>query len=166
MHHRLFLSFRLHLPSEIVPATHKKSVSPPRPATVRPGGGDDAYRAPRGGNRDGYRSKKDEGLSGEYRPQFAGVGWAAPREQRFSFSTLIVGCAKFLKVKFFVTTRLAVSIYLLQHTVTLLSRASIHPFSITLSFLRCNVSCNPTTSSFGRYFTEFDNNNAVFRGRA
>lgn len=71
---------RLHLPSEIVPATHKKAVRPPRPATVRPGGGDGAYRAPRGGDRDGYRSKKDEGAPGEYRPQFAGVGRGAPRE--------------------------------------------------------------------------------------
>ena len=32
-------SFSLHLPSEIVPATHKKAVRAPCPATVRPGGG-------------------------------------------------------------------------------------------------------------------------------
>ena len=44
-----------------MPATHKKGVSLPRPATARPGGGGEgAYRAPRG-QRDGYRSKKDEG---------------------------------------------------------------------------------------------------------
>ena len=64
-----------------MPATHKKAVRPPRPATVRPGGGgggEGAYRAPRG-DRDGYR-KKDEGAPGEYRPQFAGVGRGAPRE--------------------------------------------------------------------------------------
>jgi small subunit ribosomal protein S10e len=75
-------SFRLHLPSEIVPATHKKAIRPARSAAVRPGGGggDGAYRAPRGGDRDGYRSKKDEGAPGEYRPQFAGVGRGAPRE--------------------------------------------------------------------------------------
>jgi len=71
----------LHLPSEIVPATHKKAARPARPATVRPGGGGEgAYRAPRGGDRDGYRSKKDEGAPGEFRPQFAGVGRGAPRE--------------------------------------------------------------------------------------
>ncbi|KAF8150193.1 Plectin/S10 domain-containing protein [Crassisporium funariophilum] len=72
----------LHLPTEIVPATHKKAARPPRPAAVRPGGGggEGAYRAPRGGDRDGYRSKKEEGAPGEFRPQFAGVGRGAPRE--------------------------------------------------------------------------------------
>ena len=75
-----FLSLRLHLPAEIVPATHKKAARAPRPATVRPGaGGDGAYRAPRG-DREGYRSKKEEGAPGEFRPQFAGVGRGAPRE--------------------------------------------------------------------------------------
>lgn len=62
---------RLHLPNEIVPATHKKAVKAPRPAQVRPGGGDGAYRAPRG-DRDDYRKK--EGAPGDYRPSFAGVG--------------------------------------------------------------------------------------------
>ena len=62
-----------------MPATHKKAARPVRPATVRPGGGDGAYRAPRG-DRDGYHSKKDEGAPGEFRPQFAGVGRGAPRE--------------------------------------------------------------------------------------
>lgn len=71
-------AFRLHLPSEIVPATHKKAARPARPATVRPGGGDGAYRAPRG-DRDDYR-KKEGGAPGEYRPQFAGVGRGAPRD--------------------------------------------------------------------------------------
>ena len=75
-----YYSLRLHLPSEIVPATHKKAVRAPRPATIRPEGGDGAYRAPRGGDRDGYRSKKEEGAPGEYRPQFAGVGRGSPRE--------------------------------------------------------------------------------------
>lgn len=70
---------RLHLPAEIVPATHKKAARPPRPATVRPGGGDGAYRAPRG-DRDDYRKKEGGAPSGEFRPQFAGVGRGAPRE--------------------------------------------------------------------------------------
>jgi len=74
-----FLREWLNLPSEIVPATHKKQARPPRPAGVRPGGGDGAYRAPRGGDRDDYR-KKEGGAPGEYRPQFAGVGRGAPRE--------------------------------------------------------------------------------------
>ncbi|TDL25728.1 hypothetical protein BD410DRAFT_784769 [Rickenella mellea] len=72
----------LHLPAEIVPATHKKAVRPPRPAGMR-AGGDGAYRAPRG-DRDDYRrrddAKKDGGAPGEFRPQFAGVGRGAPRE--------------------------------------------------------------------------------------
>lgn len=70
----------LHLPAEIVPATHKKAVRPPRPAT---GPRDGAYRAPRGdrGDRDDYRRReKTEGAPGEFRPQFAGVGRGAPRE--------------------------------------------------------------------------------------
>lgn len=67
---------RLNLPTEIVPATHKKAVRPPRPANVRQGG-EGAYRAPRG-DRDDYRKK--ESAPGEYRPQFAGVGRGAPRE--------------------------------------------------------------------------------------
>ncbi|KAI0706999.1 40S ribosomal protein S10 [Earliella scabrosa] len=68
----------LNLPSEIVPATHKKAVRPPRPAQVRgPGGGEGTYRPPRG-DREDYRKK--EGAPGEFRPQFAGVGRGAPRE--------------------------------------------------------------------------------------
>jgi len=79
-----FLREWLHLPNEIVPATHKRAARPPRPANVRgpggSGGGEGAYRAPRG-DRDEYR-KKDGGAPGEYRPQFsgAGVGRGAPRE--------------------------------------------------------------------------------------
>ena len=72
---------RLHLPAEIVPATHKKAVRAPRPANVRgqgEGGGGGAYRPPRG-DRDDYR-KKEGGAPGEFRPQFAGVGRGAPRE--------------------------------------------------------------------------------------
>ena len=68
---------RLHLPAEIVPATHKKAARPPRPAGVR-AGGEGAYRAPRG-DRDEYR-KKEGGAPSEFRPQFAGVGRGAPRE--------------------------------------------------------------------------------------
>jgi hypothetical protein len=72
----------LHLPSEIVPVTHKKAVRPPRPANVRgPGegtGGGGAYRAPRG-DRDDYR-KKDSGAPGEFRPQFSGVGRSGQRD--------------------------------------------------------------------------------------
>ncbi|THH21434.1 hypothetical protein EUX98_g8390 [Antrodiella citrinella] len=73
-----FLREWLHLPTEIVPATHKRAVRPPRPAGVRTGGGDGAYRAPRG-DRDEYR-KKEGAPSGEFRPQFAGVGRGQPRE--------------------------------------------------------------------------------------
>lgn len=69
---------RLHLPTEIVPATHKKAARPARPAGVRTGGEGGAYRAPRP-DRDEYR-KKDSAPSGEFRPQFAGVGRGAPRE--------------------------------------------------------------------------------------
>ncbi|KAG6332298.1 hypothetical protein ID866_6793 [Astraeus odoratus] len=69
----------LHLPSEIVPATHKRPVRPPRPATVRPGAGEGgAYRPPRG-DREDYR-RKEGGAPGDYKPQFAGVGRGAPRE--------------------------------------------------------------------------------------
>lgn len=73
---------RLHLPTEIVPATHKKAPRPPRPATVRPGG-DGAYRAPRG-DRDDYRRRDEggdkEGAPSNYRPRYAGVGRGAPQE--------------------------------------------------------------------------------------
>jgi small subunit ribosomal protein S10e len=70
---------RLHLPNEIVPATHKKAARPPRPAQTRPGpGGEGAYRPPRRSEQDDYRKK--ESAPGEYRPQFAGVGRGAPRE--------------------------------------------------------------------------------------
>ena len=71
---------RLHLPAEIVPATHKKAVRAPRPAPTRgpqrdgEGGG---YR-PRG-ERDEYR-KKEGGAPEGFRPQYAGVGRGAPRE--------------------------------------------------------------------------------------
>ncbi|KDQ08715.1 hypothetical protein BOTBODRAFT_179637 [Botryobasidium botryosum FD-172 SS1] len=70
----------LHLPAEIVPATHKKAVRAARPATVR-GGGEGAYRAPRG-DRDEYRRRdegKDEGgAPDQFRPKFSGVGRGAP----------------------------------------------------------------------------------------
>lgn len=76
----LWYPARLHLPAEIVPATHKKVVRQPRPAPTRgpqrdgEGGG---YR-PRG-ERDEYR-KKEGGAPEGYRPQYAGVGRGAPRE--------------------------------------------------------------------------------------
>lgn len=76
----LNLRIRLHLPSEIVPATHKKAARPPRPAGVR-AGGEGAYRPPRtGGDRDDYRRRdaKDEGAGAEFRPRFGGVGRGAP----------------------------------------------------------------------------------------
>lgn len=63
--------------SGIVPATHKKATCP---GTVGPGGGEGEYGVPRGGDHDGYRSKKDEAALGEYRPQFADAGRIAPRE--------------------------------------------------------------------------------------
>ncbi|TFK65112.1 hypothetical protein BDN72DRAFT_773790 [Pluteus cervinus] len=69
----------LHLPAEIVPATHKRAARPQRPAGVRPGGEgrEGAYRAPRG-DRDDYRKKEN---TGEFRPSFAGgVGRGGPRE--------------------------------------------------------------------------------------
>ncbi|KAF9783992.1 Plectin/S10 domain-containing protein [Thelephora terrestris] len=69
----------LHLPGEIVPATHKKVVRPARPAPTRgpqrdgEGGG---YK-PR--DREGYRGK-DTAPEG-FRPQYAGVGRGGPREE-------------------------------------------------------------------------------------
>jgi len=67
---------RLHLPAEIVPATHKKTPRPPRPAQVR-AGGEGVYRGPRG-DREDYRSKKEEAPA-NYNPQFPGVGRGGPR---------------------------------------------------------------------------------------
>jgi len=75
----------LHLPTEVVPETHRKPVRT-RPAQGRPGGsggGEGAYRAPRG-DREDYRRRDDggkkDGAPGEFRPQFAGVGRGGPRE--------------------------------------------------------------------------------------
>ena len=72
---------RLHLPAEIVPATHKKAARPPRPAGIRGGaGGDGAYRAPRG-DRDDYRrrdAKEESGAPADFRPRYAGVGRGQP----------------------------------------------------------------------------------------
>lgn len=68
-------AIRLHLPTEIVPATHKKTPRPPRPAQVRTGG-EGTYRAPRG-DRDDYRKKED--APANYNPHFAGVGRGGPR---------------------------------------------------------------------------------------
>ena len=82
LHYWLTSLERLHLPAEIVPATHKKAARAARPAESRrpaPGGGDGAYRAPRG-DRDGYRARDDK--EGGYRPSYggAGRGGGAPRE--------------------------------------------------------------------------------------
>ena len=73
-------SVRLHLPAEIVPATHKKVARPARPAAPTRGpqrDGDGGSYRPRG-DRDEYRKKEDapEG----FRPHFSGVGRGAPRE--------------------------------------------------------------------------------------
>jgi len=78
----LILIVRLHLPTEIVPATHKKAPRPPRPAGLRPGG-EGTYRPPRG-DRDEYRRRDEggdkEGAPSGYRPRYAGVGRGAPQE--------------------------------------------------------------------------------------
>lgn len=80
----------LHLPSEIVPQTHKKPARPAAPANAgrRIGGGEGAYRAPRreGGDREGYRRREDggnkeTGAGGDYKPRFGGVGRGAPAQQ-------------------------------------------------------------------------------------
>jgi len=72
----------LHLPAEIVPATHKKAARPARPAEVgRAPPRDGTYRAPRG-DRDEYR-RRDDGKEGDFgsgRPAYSGVGRGAPRE--------------------------------------------------------------------------------------
>ncbi|GAA5925436.1 hypothetical protein JCM3775_001410 [Rhodotorula graminis] len=79
-----YLREYLHLPAEIVPATHKKQVRAARPGQgpQRPEGG--AYRAPREGGADGYRRReqggKEEG-AGDFRPRFAGVGRGGPRTE-------------------------------------------------------------------------------------
>lgn len=84
-----YLREYLHLPAEIVPATHKR---PARPQRAVGGGAPGAYRAPRGdgagGDRGEYRRRGDAGAdkkgdqpSGEYRPRFAGVGRGAPRAE-------------------------------------------------------------------------------------
>jgi len=75
-----FLREWLHLPIEIVPATHKRAVRLPRPANVRgpAEGTGGTYRAPRG-DREDYR-KKEGGAPSDFRPQFSGVGRGAPRE--------------------------------------------------------------------------------------
>lgn len=76
----------LHVPSEIVPATHKKVARATRPGAAaggarREGGEGGAYRAPRGdGGEGGYRRRfddKKEGAGSDYRPRFSGVGRGA-----------------------------------------------------------------------------------------
>lgn len=71
----------LHLPAEIVPATHMR---PARPQSTAPTSG--AYRPPRagGGEDREYRRRGDgekkEGAPDGYRPRFGGVGRGGPRE--------------------------------------------------------------------------------------
>lgn len=78
----------LHVPSEIVPATHKKVTRATRPGASagagarREGGEGGAYRAPRGEGAAGgeYRRRfddKKEGAGSDYRPRFSGVGRGA-----------------------------------------------------------------------------------------
>ena len=90
----LLYAHSLHVPAEVVPATHMKPQRAARPGA--PGGsgapragGEGAYRAPRGppGGDDGYRRKTDdkkETAGGDFRPRFSGVGrgaGAAPSSQ-------------------------------------------------------------------------------------
>ncbi|CAO1618188.1 unnamed protein product [Parajaminaea phylloscopi] len=81
-----YLREYLHLPAEIVPATHKRPARPQRAVGGAPGG---AYRAPRGDREEGGRGeyrrreggdKKDQ-PSGDYRPRFAGVSRGAPQAE-------------------------------------------------------------------------------------
>ncbi|KAG8213442.1 40S ribosomal protein S10 [Butyriboletus roseoflavus] len=67
----------LHLPNEIVPATHKRAARPPRPATVRPG--ESAAPRPPRGDQEGYR-RKEGGTPGDFKASFAGVGRGGPWE--------------------------------------------------------------------------------------
>ncbi|KAH8921087.1 hypothetical protein BT69DRAFT_1283435 [Atractiella rhizophila] len=69
----------LHLPAEIVPATHKKAVRP-QAAVTRPAGAP-AGRGERVRDDAGYRRKEEGGPGGEFRPRFqGGVGRGGPRE--------------------------------------------------------------------------------------
>ncbi|PWN39793.1 hypothetical protein IE81DRAFT_326159 [Ceraceosorus guamensis] len=74
-----YLREYLHLPAEIVPATHKRPARPSRPLGGAGGARDGAYRPPRG-DRDGgdreYR-KKESAAPGDYQPRFGGVGRGA-----------------------------------------------------------------------------------------
>lgn len=69
-----YLREYLHLPAEIVPATHKKVVRAQRPGGP-PARADGAYRAPRReGGDDGYRRRDAGGKEGEEsRPRFSFV---------------------------------------------------------------------------------------------
>ncbi|KAI9190282.1 hypothetical protein H9P43_001715 [Blastocladiella emersonii ATCC 22665] len=76
-----FLRNELNIPAEIFPNTFKKATRAPT-RTTRPEG---ERRGPRPtGDREEYRrSDKKEGATGDYRPQFRGVGRgaAAPAQQ-------------------------------------------------------------------------------------
>ncbi|TIB87362.1 CRAL/TRIO domain-containing protein [Wallemia mellicola] len=72
-----YLREYLHLPSEIVPNTHRKAQRPSRPAQVRQQG--EGFRSGRD-DRDSYRrADAKEGADAGYRPRFGGVGRGAPR---------------------------------------------------------------------------------------
>ncbi|KAF8931673.1 Plectin/S10 domain-containing protein [Dissophora ornata] len=77
-----YLREYLHLPSEIFPATFKKTARPSAPRRAeRPEG---AYR-PRG-DREDYRRRDDgekkEGASGDYKPEFrSGLGRGRPAQE-------------------------------------------------------------------------------------
>lgn len=66
-------SSRLHLATQVVPATHEKAARPPRLAAVHPG--ECAYRASHGDRDDNH---KEGGVPDNFRPQFAGVEEADP----------------------------------------------------------------------------------------
>ncbi|KAF7845710.1 hypothetical protein BT93_L1034 [Corymbia citriodora subsp. variegata] len=83
-----YLREYLHVPAEIVPATHKKPQRAARPGAPGTGagrsGGEGAYRAPRGppggAENEGYRRRLDEKketAGGDFRPRFTGVGRGA-----------------------------------------------------------------------------------------
>ncbi|PWN91879.1 putative 40S ribosomal protein S10 [Acaromyces ingoldii] len=74
-----YLREYLHLPAEIVPATHKRPARPQRPIGGAREGAPRPFRGDREGDRE-YR-KKDAPPSGEYRPRFGGVGRGAPRAE-------------------------------------------------------------------------------------
>jgi len=93
-----YLREYLNLPSEIVPATLKKSTRPLERGPQRPERGDrpprregGGFGGPREGGREGYRSGPRDGgfgrggdkagAPGDYQPRFGGAGRGAPPAQ-------------------------------------------------------------------------------------